>query len=227
MVDAPNAPIERATPAIPPAPTPLHPAPPAIDPASPESLVERTLFDRLAGGFRVEPILGRLRAAVPPVAPGVAPAPPPETPTEVVRFATTPTTSEEEIEAEEGEDNPFAPDSPTAEQAAASAAPGVKIVPRKSTAAQGKRAARAGQREHDLGSGEYELPPLDILSLPPRASAETKIDESALEQNARLLETVLEDFGVKGQIVKVRPGPVVTLYELEPAPGTKSSRVIG
>jgi S-DNA-T family DNA segregation ATPase FtsK/SpoIIIE len=190
-------------------------------------LVERTLFDRLAGGFRVEPILGRLRAAVPPVAPGVAPAPPPETPTEVVRFAPTPTTSEEEIEAEEGEDNPFAPDSPTAEQAAASAAPGVKIVPRKSTAAQGKRAARAGQRELDLGGGQYELPPLDILSLPPRASAETKIDESALEQNARLLETVLEDFGVKGQIVKVRPGPVVTLYELEPAPGTKSSRVIG
>ena len=228
MVDAPNAPIERATPAIPPAPTPLHPAPPpAIDPASPESLVERTLFDRLAGGFRVEPILGRLRAAVPPVAPGVAPAPPPETPTEVVRFAPTPTTSEEEIEAEEGEDNPFAPDSPTAEQAAASAAPGVKIVPRKSAVAQGKRAARAGQRELDLGGGQYELPPLDILSLPPRASAETKIDESALEQNARLLETVLEDFGVKGQIVKVRPGPVVTLYELEPAPGTKSSRVIG
>ena len=227
MVDAPNAPIERATPAIPPAPTPLHPAPPAIDPASPESLVERTLFDRLAGGFRVEPILGRLRAAVPPVAPGVAPAPLPETPTEVVRFASTPTTSEEEIEAEEGEDNPFAPDSPTAEQAAASAAPGVKIVPRKSMAAQGKRAARAGQRELDLGGGQYELPPLDILSLPPRASAETKIDESALEQNARLLETVLEDFGVKGQIVKVRPGPVVTLYELEPAPGTKSSRVIG
>ena len=227
MVDAPNAPIERATPAIPPAPTPLHPAPPAIDPASPESLVERTLFDRLAGGFRVEPILGRLRAAVPPVAPGVAPAPPPETPTEVVRFAPPPTTSDEEVEAEEGEDNPFAPDSPTAEQAAASAAPGVKIVPRKSAVAQGKRAARAGQRELDLGGGQYELPPLDILSLPPRASAETKIDESALEQNARLLETVLEDFGVKGQIVKVRPGPVVTLYELEPAPGTKSSRVIG
>ena len=48
-----------------------------------------------------------------------------------------------------------------------------------------------------------------------------------LEQNARELEGVLEDFGVKGQIIKVRPGPVVTLYELEPAPGVKSSRVIG
>ena len=47
-----------------------------------------------------------------------------------------------------------------------------------------------------------------------------------LEENARALEGVLEDFGVKGQIVAVKPGPVVTLYELEPAPGIKSSRVI-
>ena len=100
-------------------------------------------------------------------------------------------------------------------------------MPRKSAVAQGKRAARAGQRELDLATGEYQLPPLDILSLPSRVTTETKIDEEALEQNARLLETVLDDFGVKGQIVKVRPGPVVTLYELEPAPGTKSSRVIG
>jgi len=53
-----------------------------------------------------------------------------------------------------------------------------------------------------------------------------RINEESLEKNARLLETVLDDFGVKGEIVKVRPGPVVTLYELEPAPGTKSSRVI-
>jgi S-DNA-T family DNA segregation ATPase FtsK/SpoIIIE len=53
------------------------------------------------------------------------------------------------------------------------------------------------------------------------------LNDDALEQNARLLEGVLEDFGVRGEIVNVRPGPVVTLYELEPAPGTKSSRVIG
>src|SRR5205814_273324 len=53
------------------------------------------------------------------------------------------------------------------------------------------------------------------------------INEESLEKNARLLESVLQDFGVKGQIVKVRPGPVVTLYELEPAPGTKTSRVVG
>jgi S-DNA-T family DNA segregation ATPase FtsK/SpoIIIE len=54
-----------------------------------------------------------------------------------------------------------------------------------------------------------------------------KVSEDALEQNARILEGVLDDFGVKGEIINVRPGPVVTLYELEPAPGVKSSRVIG
>ncbi|HSJ41260.1 MAG TPA: DNA translocase FtsK, partial [Xanthobacteraceae bacterium] len=131
-------------------------------------------------------------------------------------------------EPAEGDENPFTPDPLLGDQQQIpAAASGVKIIPRKSTVAQGKRAARAGQRELDLGGGEYQLPPLDLLSLPSRVTTETKIDESALEQNARLLETVLEDFGVKGQIVKVRPGPVVTLYELEPAPGTKSSRVIG
>mgnify|MGYP002353369510 FL=1 len=53
------------------------------------------------------------------------------------------------------------------------------------------------------------------------------MSEESLAQTARLLEGVLDDFGVKGEIVNVRPGPVVTLYELEPAPGVKSSRVIG
>ena len=73
---------------------------------------------------------------------------------------------------------------------------------------------------------DYVFPPLHILA-EPRNSAASKISEDALSQNARLLEGVLEDFGVKGEIVHVRPGPVVTLYELEPAPGIKSSRVIG
>jgi DNA segregation ATPase FtsK/SpoIIIE, S-DNA-T family len=73
---------------------------------------------------------------------------------------------------------------------------------------------------------EYQLPPLKLLTLPPTRRAET-VSEEALEQNARLLESTLEDFGVNGRIAKVRPGPVVALYELEPAPGTKSSRVIG
>jgi S-DNA-T family DNA segregation ATPase FtsK/SpoIIIE len=72
----------------------------------------------------------------------------------------------------------------------------------------------------------YQLPPLAMLAEPKRLVA-AKISEDALEQNARLLEGVLDDFGVKGEIINVRPGPVVTLYELEPAPGIKSSRVIG
>ncbi|MGB8841448.1 MAG: DNA translocase FtsK, partial [Aliidongia sp.] len=73
----------------------------------------------------------------------------------------------------------------------------------------------------------YELPPLGLLTEPPRDRTRTGPSEEALQQNALLLLGVLDDFGVKGEIVKVRPGPVVTLYELEPAPGTKSSRVIG
>ena len=79
-----------------------------------------------------------------------------------------------------------------------------------------------------LPSGEFELPPLHLLLEPQKQRRrEATIDQGALEQNARLLEGVLEDFGVKGEIMNVRPGPVVTLYELEPAPGIKSSRVIG
>lgn len=73
---------------------------------------------------------------------------------------------------------------------------------------------------------EYELPPLSLLAAPSSVQRHTLSDE-ALEENARMLENVLDDYGVKGEIVSVRPGPVVTMYELEPAPGLKASRVIG
>jgi S-DNA-T family DNA segregation ATPase FtsK/SpoIIIE len=89
----------------------------------------------------------------------------------------------------------------------------------------GRRAMLESQLS-PLDRGAYELPPLAMLSEPKKLVA-SKISEDALEQNARLLEGVLDDFGVKGEIINVRPGPVVTLYELEPAPGIKSSRVIG
>ena len=90
-----------------------------------------------------------------------------------------------------------------------------------------RRAEPARQASLDLrAAGEHLLPPVDLLrDVPPAKTA--AINEESLQQNARLLESVLEDFGVRGQIVKVRPGPVVTLYELEPAPGIKASRVIG
>ncbi|MCC9621001.1 DNA translocase FtsK 4TM domain-containing protein [Thalassospira sp. MA62] len=99
------------------------------------------------------------------------------------------------------------------------AAPAAKLQPSEKATAQ-------RQGSFDLGSDEYRHPPLDLLFEPDPADA-TQIDQEALAQNARLLETVLQDFGVKGEIVQVRPGPVVTLYELEPAAGVKSSRVIG
>ena len=75
-------------------------------------------------------------------------------------------------------------------------------------------------------SQPYELPPLSLLASPATVIRHQLSDE-ALEENARMLESVLDDYGVKGEIVSVRPGPVVTMYELEPAPGLKASRVIG
>ena len=92
------------------------------------------------------------------------------------------------------------------------------------------RAARANQPMFMdapvFSEGEYEFPPIDLLQKAPVQQTTTMTPE-ALEQSAGLLESVLEDFGIKGEIIDVRPGPVVTLYEFEPAPGVKSSRVIG
>ncbi|HMB48868.1 MAG TPA: DNA translocase FtsK 4TM domain-containing protein, partial [Afifellaceae bacterium] len=90
----------------------------------------------------------------------------------------------------------------------------------------GRRVLREAQPSL-LGSSGYELPPLHLLDEPKQRKKDPSLNTAALEQNARLLEGVLEDFGVRGEIINVRPGPVVTLYELEPAPGIKSSRVIG
>jgi DNA segregation ATPase FtsK/SpoIIIE, S-DNA-T family len=115
---------------------------------------------------------------------------------------------------------------PPAKPREESAAPLVE--PQKAKTKPGKRATRPSQTTLDLvPNAEYELPPLDLLHPPAKDKGAQKMTEEALEKNARLLESVLQDFGVKGQIVKVRPGPVVTLYELEPAPGTKTSRVVG
>lgn len=88
------------------------------------------------------------------------------------------------------------------------------------------REERESQKTLDLGDKEegFLLPELAMLAKPkPRAAS---VDETSLRQNARMLETVLAEFGVRGQIDQIRPGPVVTLYELVPAAGVKSSRVI-
>ena len=84
--------------------------------------------------------------------------------------------------------------------------------------------AKPTQTQLDLGHN-YKLPTLDLLALPP-PPVTGAIDKAALERNARLLENVLDDFKVRGTITEVRPGPVVTMYELEPESGVKASRVI-
>lgn len=92
--------------------------------------------------------------------------------------------------------------------------------------------------EPDIGSGFYpavwnrasksiQLPPVQLLDLPKITMQTTLLSEERLTQNAHALEKSLRDFSVQGRIVRVRPGPIVTLYELEPAPGTKTSRIIG
>jgi S-DNA-T family DNA segregation ATPase FtsK/SpoIIIE len=85
--------------------------------------------------------------------------------------------------------------------------------------------AQPGLSFDDDGAG-FELPPLNLLENPVTIKR-LQLSDEALEDNARMLESVLDDYGVKGEIVAVRPGPVVTMYELEPAPGLKASRVIG
>ncbi len=87
-------------------------------------------------------------------------------------------------------------------------------------------AKRAHQPALNLCSDEYELPSLGLLTEPVHVSDQNTLSDDALEENARMLESVLVDFGVRGRINAVRPGPVVTLYEFEPAAGVKSSRVI-
>src|SRR6185312_10310037 len=89
-------------------------------------------------------------------------------------------------------------------------------------ASRKKAAPRAAARK----SEKFELPSVSVLTAP-KASDRQPLSKAELEANSRALEGVLGDFGVRGEIVKANPGPVVTLYELEPAPGIKSSRVIG
>jgi S-DNA-T family DNA segregation ATPase FtsK/SpoIIIE len=89
-----------------------------------------------------------------------------------------------------------------------------------------RKRPRAAARPARRGRGGFELPPLTVLTAPKPSDRHT-LSVEAIQENATALEGVLGDFGVRGEIINARPGPVVTLYELEPAPGIKSSRVIG
>ncbi|MFV0408132.1 MAG: DNA translocase FtsK [Paracoccus sp. (in: a-proteobacteria)] len=102
------------------------------------------------------------------------------------------------------------------------------VVPSKKPAAPSRQARAEAQpslRFDETASG-FECPPQSLLTAATTIERHQLSDE-ALAENARMLEAVLDDYGVKGQITAVHPGPVVTLYELEPAPGLKASRVIG
>ncbi|CAA7614850.1 DNA translocase FtsK [Candidatus Terasakiella magnetica] len=135
----------------------------------------------------------------------------------------------EEAEADEAaDDNPFVPPPLSAEEGEPPPQ-GSLVQPKRPPVTPGKRERAARQGTLDLGAAPksgYELPPLTLLTPTPDQGG-VRVSQDSLAQNAKLLESVLEDFGVNGKVMKVRPGPVVTLYELEPAPGTKTSRVIG
>ncbi|MEO0372077.1 MAG: DNA translocase FtsK, partial [Pseudomonadota bacterium] len=92
--------------------------------------------------------------------------------------------------------------------------------------AQARAEAQPALQFEERPRPAFELPELSLLTNPVTIQRH-HLSDDALEENARMLENVLDDYGVKGEIVSVRPGPVVTMYELEPAPGLKASRVIG
>lgn len=130
-------------------------------------------------------------------------------------------------EGETAEANPVRPALTATRDDGADPIAAPKVAKRSAKVEPGKRVAAEKQPTLDLVPGEYHLPPLSHLSAPePRKGGENANDD-ALKQNARLLEAVLNDFGVRGAITQIQPGPVVTLYEFEPAPGVKTSRVIG
>jgi DNA segregation ATPase FtsK/SpoIIIE, S-DNA-T family len=117
-----------------------------------------------------------------------------------------------------------APARPAAPPRAAAASPRVSAPAARPK--PGERVNRDAQTSM-LDDQGFTLPSVHLLNEAKNVVKDASLSPEALEQNARMLEGVLEDFGVKGEIIHVRPGPVVTLYELEPAPGIKSSRVIG
>jgi S-DNA-T family DNA segregation ATPase FtsK/SpoIIIE len=124
------------------------------------------------------------------------------------------------------------PAAPAADAAAVSGADPARSPVAQRPARPAKISRRAAREQQpmlfeSLNEAEaYEAPPLALLEKPvPVVRPQTS--GSALHENARMLETVLEDYGVRGEITAVKPGPVVTLYELEPAPGLKASRIIG
>lgn len=133
--------------------------------------------------------------------------------------------SEDENDEEEDVDETEAEEESDRGVLKASRGKAVKVVAPK------KQKAKAKSRQLSLSlsdnAGEWELPTLDLLAEAPEVDSRAEADQNGLRKNAEMLQNVLNDFNVEGEIVSIHPGPVVTLYELEPAPGVKTSRVIG
>ncbi|MBI1200501.1 MAG: cell division protein FtsK [Phenylobacterium sp.] len=155
--------------------------------------------------------VGRLAAALAPK-PGLKAAKPPERPARVARKPVLESVTPGE--APDAAPEPAVSDGPTLKVKAPKAAP-------KESVREQKEAQATFAFAQD---GGFQLPELSMLAkAKPRAA---QFDEGALRQNAQLLESVLAEFGVRGQVDQIRPGPVVTLYELVPAAGVKSARVV-
>ena len=182
-----------------------------IDPAPVQAVAEPALYDQqpVAESAFTTPPLGE------PVQPepveddwtGFEPAPPYE--------AALPLDMPPEV----GQPEPMAPEPVAPQRTPPRVADMVQMRP-------GKRAAREAQPSLLGDNGTFDLPPLRLLAKP-KTTGQGTLSPKALERNAGLLEGVLEDFRVTGEVINVCPGPVVTLYEFEPAPGIKSARVIG
>jgi S-DNA-T family DNA segregation ATPase FtsK/SpoIIIE len=212
----------------------LSPAPPP--PARAEPPISRLHRPAPLQGAPVPPADAAARTvAAAPTAPAVAvPAAAPAEARPAARQPDAPPLSGPAFADTEADEDDAADDNALAEAARAAAA-AVRPVPRRvvQPAARPAPSARArAEAQPALRFGDdddrpaYEPPPLSLLR-PPPAVPRTQLSTESLEENARMLENVLDDYGVKGEIVSVRPGPVVTMYELEPAPGLKASRVIG
>jgi len=131
--------------------------------------------------------------------------------------------AEEEYEEDSEEEEEEEEEKPSRNLLRASKAK-AKVVPPKKQKAKSKSRQLSLSLDND---GEWELPTLDLLTEPPAIDSRGETDQGGLRKNAEMLQNVLNDFNVEGEIVSIHPGPVVTLYELEPAPGVKTSRVIG
>jgi DNA segregation ATPase FtsK/SpoIIIE, S-DNA-T family len=180
-------------------------------------------FRRTGGavGATLGPVLRFAGRSIDPDANAPQPGPPlpKRDPRPVVAPRTAPIRAVPPMDAEDDEEAALPP---TPRSVAPVAAPPVRA----KVSASKSKAATPRQESLPLSEGSFRLPPLSLLKPAPARQA-TGMSEESLQLNAKLLESVLDDYGVQGQIREIRPGPVVTLYELEPAPGIRSARVIG